>query len=119
MEALTAFQALSQDTRLDVFRLLMRAAPNAISAGDIAGHFNVRQNTMSSHLSILAQAGLIEARREGRTINYRAKISGIQGVLVFLTEDCCGGNPKQCQMLIHHISCTGDAETGVVPPSSP
>ena len=104
-KALAAFQALSQDTRLDVFRLLMRSGPDGMAAGDIAQICGVRQNTMSSHLSLLAQAGLIASTRDGRTIRYHADLTGIQGLLAFLMEACCGGNPELCQPLIQQISC--------------
>lgn len=102
--ALSALQALSQDTRLDVFRLLMRAGPDGMAAGDIALSLKVRQNTMSSHLSILSQAGLVRATRAGRSVRYSADIKGIKGLLTFLVKDCCGGNPAQCQNLIEEIS---------------
>ena len=102
--ALAAFQALSQDTRLDVFRLLMRAGPEGMAAGEIAQRCEVRQNTMSAHLSILSQAGLIWAARDGRSVRYRAEIEGVRGLLASLMEDCCGGNPEQCQPLIDEIS---------------
>lgn len=103
--ALNAFQALSQETRLDVFRLLMKAGPDGMAAGDIATACGALQNTMSSHLSILTQAGLVVATREGRSIRYRADLSGVRGLLAFLVEECCGGNPSQCQPLIQQISC--------------
>ena len=103
--ALAAFQALSQETRLDVFRLLMRAGPDGMAAGEIAETCGVRQNTMSSHLSILSGAGLIAATRDGRTVRYSADLTGIRGLLAFLMEDCCGGNPAQCQPLIQEIAC--------------
>lgn len=102
--ALAAFQALSQETRLDVFRLLMRAGPAGMAAGDIAETCDVRQNTMSSHLSILSSAGLITATRDGRSVRYSASLSGIKGLLAFLMEDCCGGKPEQCQPFLREIA---------------
>ncbi|MEM6481955.1 MAG: helix-turn-helix transcriptional regulator [Pseudomonadota bacterium] len=103
--AIAGLQALSQETRLNVFRLLMRAGKDGLAAGDIAQTLDVRQNTMSSHLSTLAAAGLIAADRDGRIIRYRVNLAGIQGLIGFLIEDCCGGNPAQCQPLIAEISC--------------
>lgn len=103
--ALAGLQALSQETRLNVFRLLMRAGETGLAAGDIAESLSVRQNTMSSHLSLLATAGLISADRNGRTIRYRVNLDGVRGLIGFLIEDCCGGNPDRCQPLIAEISC--------------
>ncbi|MEM7076700.1 MAG: metalloregulator ArsR/SmtB family transcription factor [Pseudomonadota bacterium] len=102
--ALCAFQALSQDTRLNVFRLLIRAGPEGLAAGEIATRLDVRQNTLSTHLSILSGAGLILADRDGRSIRYRADLHGIRGLLGFLVEDCCGGHPARCQPLIEEIA---------------
>lgn len=103
--ALNGLQALSQETRLNVFRLLMHAGPDGLAAGDIAEKLNVRQNTMSSHLSSLAAAGLITSDRDGRSIRYRADLQGVRDLIGYLIEDCCGGNPAQCQPLIAEIAC--------------
>jgi len=102
--ALAAFAALSQETRLDVFRLLVRAGACGIAAGDIAAALGVRQNTMSANLSVLHQAGLVRNLREGRSIRYFADIDGMRGLLGFLMEDCCGGNPALCQPVITTIA---------------
>lgn len=103
--ALTAFAALSQDTRLDAFRLLIRAGSDGMAAGEIADRLGVRQNTMSANLSILSQAGLIRSQRQGRSIRYFADLDGVRGLLAFLMEDCCGGNPDQCQPILDTIAC--------------
>ena len=102
---LDALAALSQETRLDVFRLLIRAGKQGMQAGEIAEALDVRQNTMSSRLSILLQAGLLRNHREGRAIRYFADMEGLRGVLAFLMEDCCGGRPEICQPLIKKITC--------------
>lgn len=104
-DAIAGLQALSQETRLNVFRLLMRAGKDGMAAGDIAETLGVRQNTLSSHLSLLASAGLIMADRNGRTIRYRVNLDGVRGLIGYLIEDCCGGNPARCQPLIAEISC--------------
>lgn len=104
--ALSAFAALSQPTRLDVFRLLVKAGKDGMLSGDIGEALNVRQNTMSANLSILHQSGLIRNQRNGRTIRYFADFGGVQGLLAFLMEDCCGGNPAVCQPVINQISHT-------------
>lgn len=103
--ALAAFAALSQPTRLDVFRLLLRAGENGIAAGEIAEALDVKQNTMSANLAVLHQAGLVRNQREGRSIRYFADLDGTQGLLGFLMEDCCGGNPDLCQPVISSIAC--------------
>ncbi|WP_443747299.1 ArsR/SmtB family transcription factor [Asticcacaulis solisilvae] len=104
-DALTCFDALSQETRLDVVRLLIRSAPEGLPAGEIGERLGIRQNTMSSHLKVLAQARLITAVREGRIIRYHADFSAVRGLIVFLMEDCCGGNPELCQPVLDKVKC--------------
>lgn len=103
--ALDAFAALSQSTRLDVFRLLIRAGDAGMSAGDISDTLGVRQNTMSANLGVLARSGLIRSKREGRSIRYFADMDGMRGLLAFLMEDCCGGRPEMCQPVINELVC--------------
>ena len=103
--AIDAFAALSQPTRLDVFRLLIKAGEAGIPAGEIGDTFGVRQNTMSANLLILTRSGLIRREREGRNIRYYADMNGMRGLLGFLMEDCCGGNPDLCQPVIDEIAC--------------
>jgi ArsR family transcriptional regulator, arsenate/arsenite/antimonite-responsive transcriptional repressor len=104
-DALDAFAALSQSTRLDVFRLLIKAGEKGMSAGDISGALGVRQNTMSANLAVLVRSGLIRNRREGRSIRYFADIDGMRGLLSFLMEECCGGHPELCQPVLDEITC--------------
>ncbi|WP_322866695.1 ArsR/SmtB family transcription factor [Aquicoccus sp. G2-2] len=103
--ALDAFAALGQSTRLDVFRLLIKAGETGMLAGEISGAFGVRQNTMSANLAILARSGLIRNERKGRSIRYFADMDGMRGLLAFLMEDCCGGNPELCQPVINELAC--------------
>lgn len=103
--ALDAFAALAQPTRLDVFRLLVRAGPGGMPAGAIAEALDVRQNTMSANLSVLLQAGLVRNRREGRTIRYFADMEGMRGLVAFLLQDCCGGNPDLCRPVLDDLVC--------------
>jgi DNA-binding transcriptional ArsR family regulator len=103
--ALDAFAALSTPTRLDVFRLLIKAGKAGMSAGDIASTLNVRQNTMSANLGVLARSGLIRSAREGRSIRYFADMDEIRGLLAFLMEECCGGRPELCQPVIDELAC--------------
>lgn len=102
-QALSAFSALSQVTRLDVFRLLINAGPQGMLAGEIGEHLNVRQNTMSANLAVLLNAGLVRRERQGRTIRYFADVDALRGLLAFMMEDCCGGRPELCQPVIEKI----------------
>jgi len=103
--ALTAFAALSQASRLDAFRLLVQAGEAGMLAGEISDALDARQNTMSTNLSVLLNAGLLRNEREGRAIRYFANMDGLQGLLGFLLQDCCGGRPDLCRPLIEDITC--------------
>ena len=104
-EALAAFAALSQQTRLEVFRRLIKAGDQGISAGELGEQLDVRQNTMSANLAVLLNAGLVRNERNGRSIRYFADFSALRGLLSFLMEDCCGGSTEQCQPLIEELIC--------------
>lgn len=103
-QAISAFAALAQPTRLDVFRLLMEHEPDGLPAGEIARQMDVPHNTMSTHLAILTRAGLIEAERQSRSIIYRAKLDAVRALTGFLVKDCCGGRPEICAPLIADLS---------------
>ena len=94
--ALNAFEALSQETRLAVVRLLVRAGPAGMAAGEIATALDCRQNTMSAHLKILHAAMLVNSRREGRSIFYTANYGTVRELIIYLMEDCCGGSADVC-----------------------
>ncbi|MFO1188059.1 MAG: metalloregulator ArsR/SmtB family transcription factor [Alphaproteobacteria bacterium] len=98
-QALRALGALAQESRLGTFRLLVRCGATGMPAGDIARALDVPHNTMSAHLSILANAGLIQARRNGRKIIYGIDVEGARALLAFLVEDCCQGRPDICAPL--------------------
>lgn len=98
-----SFAALAQRTRLDVFRLLVKAWPEGLLAGDIARHLAVPHNTMSSHLAILLRAGLVTAERSSRTITYRADLDQVRKATRFLLRDCCGGKPELCAPVIEDL----------------
>ncbi|MGE0286992.1 MAG: ArsR/SmtB family transcription factor [Bradyrhizobium sp.] len=99
-----ALAALAQATRLDVFRLLVKHEPEGLPAGEVARVLVVPQNTMSAHLAVLSRAGLVTARRTGRSIVYRADLARLQAVMSFLLTDCCDGRPEICTALIESIS---------------
>lgn len=98
-DAIERLGALAQKSRLEVFRLLVRAGDHGLPAGDIARTLDVPANTMSTHLAILAQAGLITSRREGRWIIYAVQFDGVRDLLAYLMEDCCRGRPEICAPL--------------------
>ncbi|MDQ0471542.1 ArsR/SmtB family transcription factor [Labrys wisconsinensis] len=103
-QAILAFAALAQTTRLEVFRLLMKHEPEGLPAGEIARHMDVPHNTMSTHLAILTRAGLIVAERRSRSIIYRARLDAVRSIAGFLVRDCCGGRPELCAPLIADLS---------------
>ena len=94
--ALKSFDALSQETRLWAFRVLVQAGPGGLSAGEIAESLGCRQNTMSSHLKLLRAADLIGSKRNGRSVTYTANYSAVRELVLFLMEDCCAGNEAVC-----------------------
>ena len=94
---LAALAALGQPTRLEIFRLLMRHEPDGLPAGTIAEIMGCPQNTLSSHLAILARARLNYGRRAGRSIIYRADVKGMRALMAFLVSDCCDGHPQLCK----------------------
>jgi DNA-binding transcriptional ArsR family regulator len=89
--ALACLAALSQPTRLDAFRLLVRHEPKGLPAGDVARTLGVPQNTLSTHLNILSHAKLVTSARTGRCVVYRADLTRLNALARFLAEDCCAG----------------------------
>ena len=103
-EAADTLSALAHQGRLAVFRLLVKAGPEGMPAGDIARKLDTPANTMSAQLLILSNAGLIRAQREGRSIIYSADFARMTALLKFLTEDCCNGRPEICEPLSATVS---------------
>ena len=103
--ALESFAALAQPTRLDVFRLLVKAGHEGCTAGEIGERLGIRQNTMSTNLAILARTPLITNQREGRSIRYFANYQGIRDLISFLMEECCGGNAEICAPILETLAC--------------
>lgn len=96
--ALAALAALGQPTRLEIFRLLMRAEPDGLAAGALAEQIGCPHNTLSTNLAILARSGLVRGTRDGRSIVYRADVEGIRSLIGFLVNECCGGHPELCDL---------------------
>lgn len=97
--AVEALSALAHNHRLAVFRLLVGAGADGMAAGDIAREVGVLPNTLSTHLAILGHAGLIQSRRDGRSVIYSADYDGMRDLLGFLVADCCAGRPEICAPL--------------------
>src|SRR5215470_15359978 len=91
--AVAALAALAQDNRLDVFRLLVQAGPDGMTAGAVADALDLAPNTLTFHFDRLRMAGLATVRREGRSMIYAAQFETMDALLGFLTENCCGGAP--------------------------
>ena len=89
--ALAALAALSQESRLAIFRLLVQTGPEGLAASKIAEHLGIAPSSLSFHLKELAHAELIVARQDGRFIIYAAHIGSMNALIGFLTENCCGG----------------------------
>ena len=102
--AIASFAALSQDTRLKAFRLLVSQEPIGLPAGEIARQLSVPHNTMSAHLSVLARAGWVVSQRHSRQIIYRASLSHMEMVIQFLLQDCCAGHSELCASLMDSLS---------------
>ncbi|HUO05810.1 MAG TPA: metalloregulator ArsR/SmtB family transcription factor [Candidatus Binataceae bacterium] len=94
--AISALGALAQDTRLDIFRLLVQKGPAGVAAGEIGERLGQPLPTLSFHLNQLRFAGLVTSRRESRSIIYSANFDAITGLIAYLTENCCGGQRECC-----------------------
>ncbi|MEM7698966.1 MAG: metalloregulator ArsR/SmtB family transcription factor [Verrucomicrobiota bacterium] len=96
LSAVASLGALAQPARLETFRLLVKAGREGCCAGDLSRSLGIPKNTLSFHLKELNRAGLVVAKREGRSIRYSIRQEGIRDLLLFLTEDCCQGRPELC-----------------------
>ena len=105
LNAVDTLDSLANETRLGVFRLLVKAGPGGLSAGDIADGMGALQNTMSSHLGKLNRAGIVTSRRDGRHIIYCANFAALSGLIVYLMEDCCGRDSELCKPIAACINC--------------
>ena len=111
--SVTALSALAHDGRLRAFRLLVQAGVLGLPAGEVARRLDVLPNSLSPNLNILAQAGLVKSRRQGRSIIYTAEYDRMRDLLSFLVEDCCGGSPEICSPLAEALrtACCDPKET--------
>ena len=101
--AVKCLSALGHPGRLDVYRLLVRHAPDGLNAGDIASAFDHPASTMSSQLRVLTEAGLVTSRRKGREIHFRPDIDRMRELVLFIVADCCGGDPERSGPLLAEL----------------
>lgn len=90
--AIAIFAALSQDTRLRAFRLLVEAGPTGMPAGAISDALGTPHNTLSFHLNHLLHAGIVSSRRDGRSVIYSTNFEAMRELLAFMVKDCCGAD---------------------------
>ena len=96
-EASTLFEALSSDVRLELFRLLVRNAPDGLVAGEIARQLGIPSTNLSFHLKAIVHSGLANVEKEGRFMRYKANIPLMLELVAYLTSECCSGNPEACR----------------------
>jgi arsenate reductase len=107
-QAAAGFTALGQGTRLDLMRALLAEGPSGLPAGGIAARLGVPASTLSFHLRTLEEAGLVAATRQGRSLVYAAQLARLRGLLAFLAEACCGGDPARCGDLHRLLGADGE-----------
>lgn len=103
--ALPALAALAHPTRLEAFRLLVRHEPQGLSTGELVEASGLTQSTFSTHLAVLAKAGLIKSEKLGRHQIQRADIDTLRDLMLFLAKDCCQGRPELCEPLLAELTC--------------
>lgn len=94
--AIQRLSALAHESRLAVFRYLVRSGPDGAPAGAVARGLNIAPNTLSTHLNLLTKAGLTRSRRDGRSIIYSTHYEGMRDLMLYLAEDCCEGRGEIC-----------------------
>ncbi len=114
-EAVSAFAALSVDTRLNLLRLLLAEGASGLPAGDLAARLGLPASTTSFHLAALERAGLTQSTRQGRQIIHAARIAGLRQLLAFLTETCCSGRPELCGDIARLLPPIPDEDKGMTP----
>lgn len=103
--ALSILAALAHPTRLATFRLLVQHEPNGLSTGQLVEASGLTQSTFSTHLAVLAKAGLVSSEKQGRQQIQRVSIDTLRGLMLFLAKDCCQGRAELCEPLLADLSC--------------
>ena len=104
-EALSTLAALAHPTRLATFRLLIRHEPDGLSTGELVDALDITQSTFSTHLAVLAKAGIVRSEKRGRQMIQRAEIGTLRALMLFLAKDCCGGRAELCEPLLADLAC--------------
>ena len=117
-QAAQMLAAIGHPIRLQIFRQLMQAGPKGVAAGDIARALGIAPSTLNFHLRALQSNQLINSSTQGRFVMYTAEFESMAGLLAFLTEDCCGGNPCMATVLPKRIKhCTGSNKKPISNPN--
>lgn len=104
-DALSILSALGHPTRLATFRLLVRHEPDGLSTGDLVEASGLSQSTFSTHLAVMAKAGLVISEKRGRHQIQRANLDALRGLMLFLARDCCQGRTEVCEPLLSALAC--------------
>ncbi|MEM6819009.1 MAG: metalloregulator ArsR/SmtB family transcription factor [Pseudomonadota bacterium] len=112
-EAIQAFSALAHEHRLQVFRLLVKHAPDGLPAGQIAAEIAIPNNTLSTHLGLLTRAGLLRSHRDGRRVIYQANFDGMKDLLWFVLADCCQASEPVTEQALQQVRETHSSSTQV------
>ncbi|OAN54429.1 MULTISPECIES: ArsR/SmtB family transcription factor [Sphingobium] len=104
-DALSILSALSHPTRLDAFRVLIRHEPDGLSTGKLVEASGLTQSTFSTHLAVMAKAGLVLSEKRGRQQIQRANLAVLRGLMVYLAKDCCQGRAELCEPLLAELTC--------------
>jgi len=103
-DAIEAFAALAQDSRMTIYRLLVREEPHGMRVSEISRQLDIVPSTLSGHLAILKRAGLLKATRNQREIHYSANLGTMGNLVSFMLKDCCNGQVENCQEIISLLS---------------
>lgn len=103
--ALSVLSALAHPTRLNAFRLLVQHEPDGLSTGELVAASGLSQSTFSTHLAVLAKAGLVRSEKRGRQVNQRADLDTLRDLMLFLAKDCCQGRSEICDPLLAELAC--------------
>lgn len=102
--AIAILAALAHPTRLETFRTLVRHEPTGLSTGELVEDSGLTQSTFSTHLAVLAKAGLVTSEKQGRQQIQRASIETLRALITFLAKDCCAGSPELCAPLVAELA---------------